>query len=60
MLAVSWFLQERGPEVAGPLPSLVLAATAGLAGALSFVVAAWLVRLREVVSLLGAVTGRLR
>jgi putative peptidoglycan lipid II flippase len=60
MLAVSWYLQERGPEAEGPLPSLVLATTAGLAGALVYVLAAWAVRLREVGSLIGAVTGRLR
>ena len=60
MLAVSRVLQDLGPEAEGPLPSLLLAATAGVAGALAYVVAAWLVRLREVGSLLGAVTGRLR
>jgi putative peptidoglycan lipid II flippase len=60
MLAVSWYLQEQGPQAEGPLPSLVLATTAGLAGALVYVVAAWAVRLREVGSLIGAVTGRLR
>ena len=60
MLAISHFLQDRGPEAEGPLPSLLLATSAGLAGALTYVVAAWLVRLREVGSLLGAVTGRLR
>ena len=60
MLAVSWYLQEQGPQAEGPLPSLVLASTAGLAGALVYVLAAWAVRLREVGSLIGAVTGRLR
>jgi putative peptidoglycan lipid II flippase len=49
-----------GPQAEGPLPSLVLASTAGLAGALVYVLAAWAVRLREVGSLIGAVTGRLR
>lgn len=60
MLAVSSLLQRLGPPAQGPLPSLLLLATAGLAGAIVFVAAAWTVRLREVSSLIGAITGRLR
>jgi putative peptidoglycan lipid II flippase len=60
MLGVSELLQRQGPPVEGPLPSLVLTVTAGLAGALVYVLAAWAVRLREVGSLLQAVSGRLR
>jgi putative peptidoglycan lipid II flippase len=60
MLAVAWVLREQVTAGGGPLASLLLTGTAGLAGALVYLVAAWLVRLREVRSLVGAVTGRLR
>jgi putative peptidoglycan lipid II flippase len=58
MLAVAELLREQGPDGQGPLSSLVVAATAGLAGAATYIGAARLVRLREVGALIGAVLGR--
>jgi Na+/H+ antiporter NhaD/arsenite permease-like protein len=58
MLVVAEILREHGPGGQGPLSSLAVAATAGLAGAATYIGAARLVRLREVGSLIGAVTGR--
>jgi putative peptidoglycan lipid II flippase len=58
MLVVAEILREHGPGGQGPLSSLAVAATAGLAGAATYIGAARLVQLREVGSLIGAVTGR--